>query len=139
MSLFNHLIVIIRYDLAINIFRGNKMLWRHMESYWRSYLSLPQILCYRFHNVIQISCIIMILPLLYIEMNLISFFVVILVKYITCRNIIVNFLLQNYSCFISPTSTYILYRVPSATQQYHWYPKTFHEIYCFSMSSDCQV
>lgn len=137
MSLFYHLVFIIRNDLTIDVLSGNKVLWRHMKSYWRSYFSLPQILCYCFHDVVQISCIIMILSLLYIEMNLISFFVVILVKYIARGNVVVNLLFQNYSRLISPTSTHILYCVSSATQQYHGHAKTFHEIHCLSMSSDC--
>jgi len=54
MSLFYHLVFIIRNDLTIDVLSGNKVLWRHMKSYWRSYFSLPQILCYCFHDVVQI-------------------------------------------------------------------------------------
>lgn len=115
-SLFDHLIfIVIRNDFAINILCGNKMFRSDMESNRWPYFCLSQVLCDSLDDVIQVSSIVLVFPLLYIEVNFVAFLIVIFVENIACWYIISDLLFEHNTSFIRPASTYILNSVSSTT------------------------
>jgi hypothetical protein len=68
------------------------MLRRHVEPNGRPHLSLAQVLGNGLDDVVQVGRVILVVPFLDLEVNFVVFFVVVLVEWIVCGNLVVDLL-----------------------------------------------
>lgn len=107
-----------------------------MEGDAGSELGFLQVFTDCLHNVINVLRGILVFDWFNIEVDLMIFFAVEVVKRVLFRNVIFNRVASHKSSFVSPAASDILNGVSTASKKNHRNAELFHEVEALSVPSD---
>ena len=136
--LLTHLIIktilVFVHHLPIQIVLQQKILWSVVKCHWWPYLWILQIIIDCLHDVVQVVWCVVVLSLVWLEMDLVLFTLIGWIKWVGLGNFVVYVCTYRQPSFIKPTSRYILYGVATSSQHHYWSPICKHMFDCLTMA-----